>query len=58
MLEFGWFGEHLEGGDIGLIREAYLVAGEGGEVVQQRLEAVGWVACGGEAGRRLLLGFG
>ena len=56
MLEFGGLGEHLEGGDVGLLGEGHLVASEGGEVVEERFEAVGWVACGGGSGGGLLFG--
>ena len=58
LLEFGGFGEHVKGGDVGLVREGYVVAGEGGEVVEERFEAVGWVACGGGAGGGFLFGLG
>ncbi len=54
LLEFGGFGELVDG-DVG-VADGDGVAGEGGEMIQQRLEAVGWVAGGGEAGRGLLFG--
>ena len=44
LLEFGGLGEHVEGRDIGLMGEGHLVAGEGGEVVEECLEAVGCFA--------------
>ncbi len=58
MLEFGGFGEHLEGRHVGLMGDTDLVAGEGGEVVEERLEAVGWLSCGGGMGGGLVLGGG
>ena len=58
LLEFGGFGEHVKGGDVGLVGDTDLVAGEGGEMVQERFEAVGGVPCGGEAGRGFVLSIG
>jgi len=55
-LQFGGFGEFVDG-DVG-VTEDDLVAGEGGEMIEECLEAVGGVAVGGGAGGGLLLGLG
>ena len=41
LLQLGGVGEHLEGGNVVLVGETHLVAGEGGEMVEEGFETVG-----------------